>query len=1038
MRTSRASDRKVRLSRILLVVLLLCAQPAFAAISFVQSTSLFGTTAGTTTTSNAFPASPAIGDTVVVLVWNWTQNKSASITVTDSAGNTYAAATQSSIVQSNWYEGAAVFWAPVANTAGAFAVTVASPGNDGSTQIRAVALEYSGVGPVDATGAATGVSGSATVATTQASTSANELVVSVLGIDNPATKFSSITPSGAFTTRAWEPQNAGDTAGAGADQLGAAPAIQSNTWTTSPGLSGWAAVIASFSPENSICGNALYGAASLNVPSPSTVNGHSISGSGNAVDPLTGLEKSIAGTTFAPLSPAAFPGGGAAITVPGNGTLSPGTYSTVTASGNLVLQPGTYYINSLSSNGTITISPAGVVQLYIGSTLNLNTNGSVNGGGAATNLQIYLYNNASITQQSGNSTVSAFIYSPFSTSRVTAQDHLTFNGEMIIAGQLSFGDTNTFTDSPSTQASIAALGACGSGGGAGGGSGAPAAMNAVDVGASATSGKIGTKTAGVSFTLDLYALNSSKSAVDTANASAILVDLLANTATGVSLDANNCPTSFTSLAVGTFTFASGKVAAAAIGAVSNAWRDVRVRMRYPSTGAASVTACSSDNFAIKPATLAVQASDATASTAGTARILNVASAPGTPVHRAGQPFTLSVTAYNGAATPAVASNYAGTPAVATATAISPATSSGSLVAGSFSASAGTATSSTATYSEAGSASVVLQDTTFASVDAGDGTAASCAGYYVCSAATTIGRFVPDHFAISASAPGAACNGFTYFGQDFSTPFVITAQNAANATTQNYSGTLARLALTSWSGFVFTASGNPSGSTLSSGATAPTGSWALGVASVGAGQNLSAPATPSPPASVSILAQPVDSDGVTTAAATPITSSAATLYQGRARMQNAIGPETLDLPVPFRVEYWQSAIAGWQLNSADTCTPATVAIASGTLAASSTCVRDSGSPGASGAGCAGTPTIANHRFLEGGVSGTDAGGVAGFAGNFNLWLKGPGAGNLGFVTLTASVPAWLQYNWSGVAGNPSAIATFGMNRGGPVIYRTEHY
>jgi MSHA biogenesis protein MshQ len=156
------------------------------------------------------------------------------------------------------------------------------------------------------------------------------------------------------------------------------------------------------------------------------------------------------------------------------------------------------------------------------------------------------------------------------------------------------------------------------------------------------------------------------------------------------------------------------------------------------------------------------------------------------------------------------------------------------------------------------------------------------------------------------------------------------------------------------------------------------------------------------------------------------------------MQNAIGPETLDLPVPFRIEYWQGALSGWQLNSADTCTTTNLVISSGTLAASSTCVRDSASPGASGAGCTGASPIGNHKFLEGGVSGTDANGVTGFAGNFNLWLKGTGAGNLGYVSLSATVPSWLQYNWSGSLSNPSAIATFGLAKSGPVLYRVEHY
>jgi len=71
-------------------------------------------------------------------------------------------------------------------------------------------------------------------------------------------------------------------------------------------------------------------------------------------------------------------------------------------------------------------------------------------------------------------------------------------------------------------------------------------------------------------------------------------------------------------------------------------------------------------------------------------------------------------------------------------------------------------------------------------------------------------------------------------------------------------------------------------------------------------------------------------------------------------------------------------------------------------------------------------------------GTDSNLVAGFAGNFNLWLKASGAGNLGTVTVTGSVPSWLQYNWTGTVGNPSATATFGMSGTSPILYRSEHF
>jgi MSHA biogenesis protein MshQ len=73
-----------------------------------------------------------------------------------------------------------------------------------------------------------------------------------------------------------------------------------------------------------------------------------------------------------------------------------------------------------------------------------------------------------------------------------------------------------------------------------------------------------------------------------------------------------------------------------------------------------------------------------------------------------------------------------------------------------------------------------------------------------------------------------------------------------------------------------------------------------------------------------------------------------------------------------------------------------------------------------------------RFKEGGVSG--------FAGDFNLWLKATGAGNTGAVTVTGNVPTWLQYAWDGGAvTNPTGLATFGVFKGNnEFIYLRESY
>ena len=97
-------------------------------------------------------------------------------------------------------------------------------------------------------------------------------------------------------------------------------------------------------------------------------------------------------------------------------------------------------------------------------------------------------------------------------------------------------------------------------------------------------------------------------------------------------------------------------------------------------------------------------------------------------------------------------------------------------------------------------------------------------------------------------------------------------------------------------------------------------------------------------------------------------------------------------------------------------------------AGETCVRDSGSPGASAVGCA---AAAASPFREPPV-----------AGDFNLQLAAPGAGNQGSVLIRGAVPSWLRFDWDGgTAGDedPTGQATFGIFGGERrTIYTREIY
>ncbi len=573
---------------------------------------------------------------------------------------------------------------------------------------------------------------------------------------------------------------------------------------------------------------------------------------------------------------------------------------------------------------------------------------------------------------------------------------------------------------------------------------APAALNAVDVGGNAATGRITTKTAGTAFNLDIYALNAARTAQDGSASGDVLIDLLANTASGVALDGNNCPTSSTSLGVGTFTLTAGK-ATAAVGAVANSWRDVRVRMRYPASGPATLTACSADNFAVKPASLGAIASHTNWQTAGTTTTLSNTNASGGVVHKAGQPFTVRITGYN--AGNAITSNYDGSPTASTSCVLpSSGCVAGSFTLGVFSTGAGTVGSNTASYSEVGALTATFSDTGYASVDSGD-SAASCAGYYVCSGAIDIGRFVPDHFDIANNTPSftPACGTFTYLGQPFGLGappiWSVTARNAAGATTRNYSGNLfkitaATVTAQAWSaaGGTLTAVGAlPAVSVSDLGNGNGSLGFSVGAPASGGGLMFTRAAAVAPfDASLTLTASVADSEGVAHAGnpfqhngigfddGDAATTNDSQMRFGRLRLSNAVGSELLPLPVPLTAQFWNGQ--GYVSNSADNCTT----ISAPTLTFFSQTADNQ---------LAGGETTASFNATL-------------VAGNGNLRFSAPGVGHFGFMDLSVAAPVWLKFNWDGVDqggdGNlldddPRARATFGKRRGNDkVIIRRELY
>lgn len=577
-------------------------------------------------------------------------------------------------------------------------------------------------------------------------------------------------------------------------------------------------------------------------------------------------------------------------------------------------------------------------------------------------------------------------------------------------------------------------------------------FNVVEPGANAVTGKIFTKIAGQDFALDIVALDASNNLVTTFTGT-VGVEVIDFTGASCSVGKVPIIATFTSQA---FTGGdSGRHRLSAPNTSANAYPNAKVRIKYPA-GAPTITACSGDNFAIRPASLSFAVTDANRTTAGTTNTLNNTAIAGATVHNAGRPFTIAATAYNGAGTPVVTSNYNGSPtavlSVCGGTACTATT--GTLSVGAWSASGGTVTATTATYDDAGAFTLQLQDATFAAVDSADGT--SAAQRTISSTAAGVGRFVPDRFFVSAPSitprsDSAACSasGFTYMSERMNANFTLTAVNFTGGTTTRYTGSLARLVLTTPSSFSFGAIDGAGPTVL--GARLDTslgssGSWSNGVASVAAIISLTRNATPDGPFdSFKLGIAPSDPDGVVldaTALNLDADNNASNeraqigattkVRFGRLRLQNASGSQTVALPVPMEAQYWNGS--GFLTNTLDSCTT----IAPGNIA------------------------LGNYQPTLGSGDTTVSVGGAFSAGVGTLRLSAPGAAKRGSVDVSVNLtsgtagasctapalPAstgsgltWLQGAWCGATyvNDPTARAAFGIYRTTDnFIYQRENF
>ena len=297
----------------------------------------------------------------------------------------------------------------------------------------------------------------------------------------------------------------------------------------------------------------------------------------------------------------------------------------------------------------------------------------------------------------------------------------------------------------------------------------------------------------------------------------------------------------------------------------------------------------------------------------------------------------------------------------------------------------------------------------------------------------VGRFNPAQYAVTSSSIIPACSAtFTYARQPFTGTMTIEAQAGAaagNVRTENYRAGFVTLdpatelvfindqTAAAYDAKTVTYNQNFDSGTTGEAVLALQFRWDM----------------PEQVPTSSTVQNTEVTDEVTTLAAAPVGIGSSPTRFGRAAFGSAVGSELVNLGVPFHTEYYVDASTGYVTNVSDFCSTGgnlSFSNFAGNLGAGETCVEDSGSPGVSGAGCL-APGPVTQRYDDPLI-----------AGEFNLFLDAPGAGNDGSGTVDADVPDWLEFDWdTGVPGieDPTGRFTFGIYGGDKnQVYRRELY
>ena len=304
----------------------------------------------------------------------------------------------------------------------------------------------------------------------------------------------------------------------------------------------------------------------------------------------------------------------------------------------------------------------------------------------------------------------------------------------------------------------------------------------------------------------------------------------------------------------------------------------------------------------------------------------------------------------------------------------------------------------------------------------------------------VGRFYPNHFSLSDTATQPSCNAvlpYSYLEEPFSLTAEMTPYNAAGIPVQNYQGDFNKFDTTAFADML-SAIDEGTSSLLTDRIAVTSDSsaldWVDGVLTATPTIKIIRDAAPDGPfPQVRVGFAPVDTDGVSLDASdlnldtngdgTPDAARLGTttmgLRFGRLRLDDSYGPETANLPVIFRTEYWDGN--EWKQNRDDSCTQIAlteIAYPDGPISVSA-----NRSPAVGGG--ATTGEYAN-------LSATSVNFADGDAGHY---FTAPGSGNIGTVAVQVDLTdySWLRFDWNNDgdfsdSSLPTSNFSFGNYRG----------